>query len=179
MTSGRIVPKRLMLIEMRDGVAHDCEVRWRSPSAIGVFFFHSFSLDGSLPEEMQYLMQIWAGANATNTRAAEITPEAIHAGVAAYRAWTADNIPDVRVDQDMVRVVGTAMLQTMRKHQVPEGDETLRRLREEHGQMQRLAYAALTTHGMNSEEFRVADAATSRIWDRLIQTLEINPGIDR
>jgi len=57
------VPERVYLIIMRDGFAHEAEVRWRSRSNLGLLFHRSFSLDREVPTEMQFLKNLWEGGD--------------------------------------------------------------------------------------------------------------------
>ena len=54
----RVVPKRVFLIVMRDGIAHEAEVRWQVRRNLGVLFHRSFSLGQELPAEVQYLKRL-------------------------------------------------------------------------------------------------------------------------
>ena len=108
---GQIIPKKIFLVEMRGGIAYECEVRWRAPSSIGVLFLRSFPLGGPLPDEYRYLKQIWGGEtlSAQIELPPEITPEMIGAGVAAYGAWKPASFAWIRTEQEMVRAVYAAM----------------------------------------------------------------------
>jgi hypothetical protein len=112
-SAGRIAPKGVVLIEMRGGIAYLGEVRWRSPSAMGIFFLRSFSLTGPIPAGMDYVKQHWD--NQANANIPEMTPEMIREGVAAYRACKLDESSSATTDEDMIRMVLAAVLRTMRK----------------------------------------------------------------
>lgn len=53
------LPRRLILVAMRDGVAHEAEVRWQLRTNYGLRIHRSFSLDDPLPEEFGYLKSFW------------------------------------------------------------------------------------------------------------------------
>jgi hypothetical protein len=53
------LPQRVYLIVMRDGVAHEAEVRWQSRTNYGLKIRRSFSMDAPLPEEWEFLKALW------------------------------------------------------------------------------------------------------------------------
>ena len=108
--AGQIVPKRVVLIEMLGGLAYDCEVRWRAPLGMGVFFRRRFSLNEPLQEDFKYLTQHWTGANSSSGFApGEVTDEMIRAGMAAYEAWKLDGNALCLSEREMIRLVYAAM----------------------------------------------------------------------
>jgi hypothetical protein len=113
---GQILPKNLFLIEVRGGLAYDCEVKWRTPSAIGLQFLRVWPLAGELPEECRYLKQLVAGNGAVQPAPiVEITSEMIGAGIAAYGAWKPEKFGWLHTEQEMVRSVYIAMQRAIRK----------------------------------------------------------------
>ncbi len=59
---GQGVPKQFFLLDMKNRVAHEVEVRWRAGVEIGVQSLQSFSLDKDLPKEFQFLQRLWSGS---------------------------------------------------------------------------------------------------------------------
>ena len=57
--ANQTVPEHVFLIIMRDGIAHEAEVRWQSRSNLGVLFHRSFSLNGEVPAELEFLKNLW------------------------------------------------------------------------------------------------------------------------
>ena len=56
-----VLPKRVFLIVMRDGIAHEAEVRWQTRRNLGVLFHRTFPLDQEMPAEFQFLKQLAEG----------------------------------------------------------------------------------------------------------------------
>ncbi len=59
---GQGVPKQFFLLDMKNRVAHEVEVRWRAGAEIGVQSLRSFSLDTELPREFRFLQRLWSGS---------------------------------------------------------------------------------------------------------------------
>src|SRR5947209_15347919 len=54
------VPKNVFLIIMKNGAAHEAEVKWRDLPQLGLEFLRSYALDGQVPDELGFLQQLWA-----------------------------------------------------------------------------------------------------------------------
>jgi hypothetical protein len=50
---------RVFMIVIRDGVAHEGEIRWRSRQKLGLHFTRSYSLAGDMPSDMKFLKALW------------------------------------------------------------------------------------------------------------------------
>ncbi len=138
---GVMVPNRVFLIDMRTATAHECDVKWRLTSEIGLHVIRSAVLDGPVPAELAFLKGIWiasfAGFNpdgkrlgpteeaerrqASDTAAlaaaaaeAAITPEMIGAGIAAYAAWKPEQFAWIHSENDMVCAIFRAMRRAAR-----------------------------------------------------------------
>lgn len=44
--TGTMLPKKFTLMVLRDGTAHEAEVKWCRPKQMGLYFVYSVSLDG-------------------------------------------------------------------------------------------------------------------------------------
>lgn len=60
--NGQGVPKKFFLLDMKNRVAHEVEVRWRAGVEIGVQSLRLFSLDADLPREFRFLQHLWSGS---------------------------------------------------------------------------------------------------------------------
>jgi len=60
--AGRVVPNHLVLIDMRNGNAHEGEVKWQTAPQLGMAFVRSFTLDGPVAPEDSYLKRLWSGS---------------------------------------------------------------------------------------------------------------------
>ena len=52
---GQVIPTRVILIDMRDRLAYECEVAWFQGAERGLKFLQKYSLRGELPPTLVYL----------------------------------------------------------------------------------------------------------------------------
>jgi len=52
---GQVIPTRVILLDMRDRIAYECEVAWFRAPEYGVKFLQKYSLRGDLPPTLMYL----------------------------------------------------------------------------------------------------------------------------
>ena len=110
-TADDAIPDHGFLIVMRDGTAHEAEVRWRKPTEMGLALSRPVSLRGAVPKAMQHVKDLWTNQCVTPlvSPPITITAEMIDAGVAAYSAWKPLDLPSFHSEPDMIRSVYAAM----------------------------------------------------------------------
>ena len=60
LAKGEIIPTRVFLIDKRTATAYEARVTWIKAPDFGLSFVNSYSLDGDMPRELNFLKPIWA-----------------------------------------------------------------------------------------------------------------------
>jgi hypothetical protein len=60
LAKGEVIPTRVFLIDKRTATAYEARVTWIKAPDFGLSFVNSYSLDGDMPRELNFLKPIWA-----------------------------------------------------------------------------------------------------------------------